>query len=72
MIASTGLLLAIGGKGVEKVAEPGGFSMKLPDDPAAPLGQPEEVAGLAVYLASPAATYVTGQTFFVDGGWLAR
>ena len=32
------------------------------------IGQPEEVAGLALYLASDDAAYVTGQTFVVDGG----
>lgn len=34
-------------------------------------GQPEDLAGLAVYLASPASDYTTGQTFTVDGGFLA-
>ena len=33
------------------------------------VGQPHEVAGLAVFLASAESTYVTGQTFFVDGGY---
>jgi NAD(P)-dependent dehydrogenase (short-subunit alcohol dehydrogenase family) len=34
-------------------------------------GQPADIGALAVYLASPAADYVTGQTFPVDGGFLA-
>lgn len=33
------------------------------------LGRPEDVAPLAVYLASPAADYVTGQLIAVDGGY---
>ena len=32
------------------------------------LGKPEDVAGLAVFLASAEADYVTGTTHFVDGG----
>lgn len=32
------------------------------------LGKPEDVAGLAVFLSSDEADYVTGSTFFVDGG----
>ena len=35
-------------------------------------GRPEDIAGAAVFLASPAADYVTGQILAVDGGWLAR
>lgn len=35
-------------------------------------GQPDELVGPAVFLASEAGRYVTGQTLFVDGGYLAR
>lgn len=31
-------------------------------------GQPDEVAGLAVFLASDEASYITGATYFIDGG----
>jgi dehydrogenase/reductase SDR family member 4 len=36
------------------------------------LGQPEEIAGMALYLASDESTYVTGSTMVVDGGATAR
>ena len=35
-------------------------------------GKPEEVAGLALYLASDEAGYVTGATYFIDGGMLQQ
>ncbi len=34
-------------------------------------GQPNEVAGAVVFLASEASSFVTGETIAVDGGWLA-
>lgn len=40
--------------------------------PAGRWGAPEDVAGAAVYLASPAADYAHGTVLTVDGGWLAR
>ena len=36
--------------------------------PAGRWGDPDEIAGLAVFLASPAANYMTGQVVFIDGG----
>ncbi len=39
-----------------------------------PLGRwadPEDLVGAAVFLASDASDYITGQTIFVDGGWLS-
>ena len=40
--------------------------------PAGRWAQPSDIAGAAVFLASPAANYVHGITLPVDGGWLAR
>ena len=40
--------------------------------PAGKWGEPEELHGAAVFLASDAANYVNGYTIAVDGGWLAR
>ncbi|MBI2046043.1 MAG: SDR family oxidoreductase [Parcubacteria group bacterium] len=35
------------------------------------IGKPEEVSAMIVFLASNEASYITGATFYVDGGWLA-
>jgi NAD(P)-dependent dehydrogenase (short-subunit alcohol dehydrogenase family) len=36
------------------------------------LGEPEDLSGLAILLASDASGYVTSQDSYVDGGWLAK
>lgn len=33
--------------------------------------EPEEIGGLALYLSSPASSFVTGSGFSIDGGWVA-
>lgn len=39
--------------------------------PLGRVGQPMDVAGAAVFLASPAASLITGTTLLIDGGWTA-
>lgn len=36
------------------------------------IGEPMEVAGAVVFLGSPAASLITGETILIDGGWTAR
>jgi NAD(P)-dependent dehydrogenase (short-subunit alcohol dehydrogenase family) len=36
------------------------------------IGEPKDVTGAVVFLASPAASLITGTTLLIDGGWTAR
>lgn len=40
--------------------------------PIGRVGRPEEIAGAVVWLSSDEASYVVGQTFFIDGGYTAQ
>jgi glucose 1-dehydrogenase len=42
----------------------------LAEIPLGRWGQPDEIGNMALYLASDDASYITGSTFFVDGGML--
>lgn len=46
--------------------------MILEATPMGRMGETREVALMAVYLASAASNWVTGQTLFIDGGQLSR
>jgi NAD(P)-dependent dehydrogenase (short-subunit alcohol dehydrogenase family) len=46
--------------------------MLLDQTPLDYFATPDDMVGAALFLASDAARYITGQTIFLDGGWLAR
>lgn len=52
--------------------DPDLYSELLSEIPLGRMGQPEEIGGMAVYLASDAAAYVTGSTFVIDGGMMRQ
>jgi glucose 1-dehydrogenase len=54
----------------EVIADPKLNAAILAEIPMGRWGTPEEVAKLAVYLASDDAAYVTGSTYFIDGGMM--
>jgi len=55
----------------EAANDPASRNAVLSRTPLGRIGEPEEIAGIATFLASDDAGYVTGQTLFADGGRLA-
>jgi NAD(P)-dependent dehydrogenase (short-subunit alcohol dehydrogenase family) len=57
---------------ISKAPDPAAVrSERIAVHPIGRLGQPEDIAGMAVYLASDESAWVTGSVFPVDGGYLA-
>ncbi len=52
------------------LSDPAEYARHLERIPLGRYGQPEDIANVAVFLASDAAAYITGQTIVVDGGWV--
>ncbi|MBM3302437.1 MAG: glucose 1-dehydrogenase [Deltaproteobacteria bacterium] len=50
-------------------SDPERYNFIVERTPMGRWGQPEELAGMVIFLASRASDFVTGQTIFVDGGW---
>ena len=65
-------LMAVNVKAVfqdEMKREPGRIERDVARIPAGRLGQPKDLAGAVLLLASDAGQYIVGQTLIVDGGW---
>ncbi len=48
--------------------DPEVLARRTANDPLRRIGEPNEIAGIAVYLAAPAGSFTTGQNFVIDGG----
>jgi NAD(P)-dependent dehydrogenase (short-subunit alcohol dehydrogenase family) len=53
------------------LSNPQMLASRLGKIPLNRIGDPKDIAGAAVFLASSAASYITGHILVVDGGWLA-
>jgi len=52
-------------------SDPEAVKVALANTPVGRFGEPEDIAGTALLLASDAASWITGHTLLIDGGFLA-
>lgn len=52
--------------------DPAAYRAFIAKIPMGRWGQPEELDGAVVFLASPASSFVTGSALYIDGGWTAQ
>lgn len=57
--------------GVENNHDPEFIRRYVQRTPLCRMARPDDMVGMAVFLASDASVYCTGQQYFVDGGWTA-
>ena len=65
-VIRTPMVTRFAGGSAEAVAQMTGM------EPVGRLGEPEEIADAVLWLASPGASFVTGQAIAIDGGFVAR
>ena len=48
------------------------YNWTIKNTPVKRWADPEEIAELIVYLVSDKSSYITGQNFYIDGGWTSK